>query len=60
MEIDNCKEVYFWKYCKLCEYRFNCENERPCDICLTISSRKNSHKPFYFKEKTYSHKKSFL
>ena len=28
------KEVYFYKYCKNCQYRGNKEYEEPCDECL--------------------------
>lgn len=45
------KEVYFYKYCKTCQYRDNKEDEEPCDECLNEPSNTYSHKPVYFKEK---------
>lgn len=45
------REVYFDKYCKLCEYRDKEENEEPCDECLTNPVNTNCHKPVMFKEK---------
>ena len=45
------KEVYFCKYCENCQYRYNKEDEEPCDECLNEPSNTYSHKPVYFKEK---------
>lgn len=45
------REVYFDKYCKLCEYRDKKENEDPCDACLSEPVNTNCHKPVLFKEK---------
>ena len=50
--MDECiKAVYFYKYCKNCQYMDNKEDEGPCDECLNEPSNTYSHKPVYFKEK---------
>lgn len=48
---ESIKEVYFYKYCENCQYRYNKEDEEPCDECLNEPSNTYSHKPVYFKEK---------
>lgn len=45
------KEVYFNKYCESCKYLNVEEVDEPCNACLTISHRENSHKPEFFEEK---------
>lgn len=45
------KEVYFDRYCPLCEWSKRLETEDPCYDCLTNSVNTSSHKPLYFKEK---------
>lgn len=50
MEVGKEKEVYFDKYCNLCKYCKNREDESPCDDCLTEPVNSYSHKPVYFKE----------
>ena len=45
------KEVYFDKYCPLCEYCDKRENEDPCFDCLNYGRNEDSHKPVNFKEK---------
>lgn len=47
----NMKEVYFEHYCKTCEYFNKKEDEAPCDDCLSIPARFESHKPECWKEK---------
>lgn len=50
--MDTYKEVDFKTYCKKCKYRKLSEVKDPCNDCLSIGSRKDSHKPEYFEEKT--------
>lgn len=45
------KEVYFHKYCQLCQYVNRTDAEEPCDECLEHPSNEYSHKPVNFKEK---------
>lgn len=45
------KEVYFDKYCKKCIHKDKPETEDPCDECLAIGHRPNSHKPEKFFKK---------
>lgn len=44
------KEVDFEKYCNLCVYKLLSENQDPCDDCLAVPAREDSHKPEYFKQ----------
>jgi hypothetical protein len=48
---DNYKEVYFSQYCKTCAYEMLSENEEPCNGCLDIPTRPDSHKPEMWEEK---------
>lgn len=43
------KEVFFNKYCYRCIHRATNEADLPCDDCLAIGGREDSHKPEYFK-----------
>lgn len=45
------KEVYFYQYCKTCEYFEIPETEDPCNECLANPSNMCSHKPTNWKEK---------
>lgn len=45
------KEVYFNKYCKICEHEHLCENDTPCCECLNEPVNLYSHKPVNWKEK---------
>lgn len=45
------KIVYFWDYCKKCEYKEKAENEEPCWDCLSNTVNQDSHRPVYFKAK---------
>ena len=42
------KIVDFNKYCPSCKYYKESEKESPCNDCLTVSARKNSHKPLKY------------
>lgn len=44
------KEVYF-TFCKICVHYQQKESESPCDECLQVFYRPDSHKPLYFEEK---------
>lgn len=46
------KEVYFDKYCHLCEFYDGAEDEDPCFECLQNGANINSHKPLCWKEAT--------
>lgn len=48
--MDNLKEVYFYKYCNTCKFRSTYDDDNPCDECLSIPARENSHKPEYYEE----------
>lgn len=41
------KEVYFI-WCKTCKYWELSEKDSPCDECLAIPAREDSHKPYYY------------
>lgn len=43
------KEVYF-TWCLTCKNYEKDEKESPCDECLSIPSREDSHKPYYYEE----------
>lgn len=51
MPSDNTKEVFFGNYCQLCKFCNLDEDEEPCDECLEIPFREDTHKPMYFEEK---------
>lgn len=51
MEDENIKFVEFDKYCSQCKHYDVLETEEPCNGCLTIAARANSHKPEKFEEK---------
>ena len=44
------KEVYFYKYCKLCKYYELDASEDPCDECMNNPTNLYSHKPINFEE----------
>ena len=44
------KEVYFDQYCPKCKHAKSEEEKEPCDECLAIGGRIDSHKPEYFEE----------
>lgn len=44
------KEVYFNHYCASCKHYNKNESESPCDECLDIPGREDSHKPEYYEE----------
>ena len=44
------KEVYFEIYCKSCKHANKFGSDEPCNECLTIGHRENSHKPEYYEE----------
>ena len=45
MSKDEIKEVYFDKYCKLCEAKDVIETEEPCNTCLGNPVNTNCHRP---------------
>lgn len=49
--MNNPKEVYFFKYCDLCENKELEDKDEPCNECLTQGWNEDSHKPICFKEK---------
>lgn len=49
--MDNEKEVYFNVYCPKCKYYNLDAIMDPCNDCLAIGAREESHKPEYFKDK---------
>lgn len=49
--MDNYKEVDFITYCATCKYKDAPETEEPCDECLHIPARCESHKPIQYEEK---------
>ena len=48
--VNNEKEVYFHKYCKLCKHFKKYEDEEPCCDCLDEPVNTHSHKPVYFEK----------
>lgn len=42
------KEVYFSDWCSSCKHFELMESESPCDECLSIPAREDSHKPYYY------------
>lgn len=49
--MDDYKEVYFDKYCKLCKHEKLNESDEICDECLHNPINLYSHKPVNFEEK---------
>lgn len=47
-ETTSLKEVYFGLYCNDCKHRKLTEDDHPCDECLAIPVRENSHVPEKF------------
>lgn len=45
------KEVFFDQYCKTCVNKDLPEDADPCDDCLNIPGRQDSHKPEYYEKK---------
>lgn len=45
------KLVHFEEYCKRCKHYEKPVSEDPCNHCLTIPARENSHKPENYEEK---------
>ena len=45
------QEVYFYEYCKTCEYYDKPMEEEPCNECLDNPVNLYSHKPVNWKEK---------
>ena len=46
--MENTKLVDYHKYCLRCKHRRVKETDEPCNECLTVSARENSHKPIGF------------
>lgn len=42
------KEVYFYKYCRMCKYEETDETEDPCNECLGTPNNEDSHKPISY------------
>lgn len=49
--MENIKLVDFDKYCEKCEYSDRDGTQHPCNSCLTVPARENSHKPINYKKK---------
>lgn len=49
---NNTKLVEFDKWCKSCKFFTVSPSREPCDTCLGIPARDNSHKPEKWQEKT--------
>lgn len=49
-DIENDKEVWFHEYCPQCKYYETESTDDPCNECLTMGSRINTHKPLMYKE----------
>lgn len=49
--MDELKFVDFDAYCPHCQYADKSESDDPCDECLSIPARYNSHKPEKYKDK---------
>lgn len=47
----NQKEVYFAEYCSKCKYKDLDEKFDPCNECLDVGAREDTHKPLYFEPK---------
>ncbi len=47
---DNMHLVNFDMYCPGCKHFTKSENEEPCESCLTVPARKDSHKPERWEE----------
>lgn len=47
---DNLKIVDFAMYCPACKHVNKKENSHPCNECLSVSARINSHKPEKWEE----------
>lgn len=45
------KEVFFFEWCKKCQYDKQPEDKDPCWDCLNEPMNIESHKPVHFKEK---------
>lgn len=51
--MDNEKIVEFDKWCSTCKHKDKKEHESPCDECLSVPARMNSHKPERYVEKQH-------
>ncbi len=47
---DNMHLVDFDLYCPACKHVNKDQNEEPCETCLSIAARANSHKPEKWEE----------
>lgn len=48
--MDNKKFVQFEVYCEKCKNKDKSATADPCNECLAIPARENSHKPEFFEE----------
>lgn len=48
---DKMKIVEFDKWCPSCKFSNRTSTKEPCDACLGIPARENSHKPECWQEK---------
>ena len=49
--VNNIKEVHFYKYCYRCVHKEKPETDDPCWWCLQKSYATNSRKPMFFEQK---------
>lgn len=47
---ENMKLVEFDLYCPVCKHFSKDQNEEPCESCLSVPARANSHKPERWEE----------
>lgn len=48
---DKMKIVEFDKWCPSCKFSNRTSTKEPCDTCLGVPARENSHKPECWQEK---------
>lgn len=51
MNETNIKLVEFENWCKTCKFENTTSTKEPCDTCLGVPARENSHKPEKWQEK---------
>lgn len=48
---DNMKLVNFYLYCGKCKHRDVEDDDEPCDSCLNVGARPDSHRPIKWEER---------
>lgn len=48
--MENTEKLVDFTYCKTCKFQSERDVDEPCNECLSIPARDNSHRPINYKE----------